>query len=137
MVERINKREGKLLARDELKRALEELKGAEILQDSSLYFKSVVSSYYSVYHAAKAALLLKGAIPKSHEGVERMFSLYYIKTGEFGIDTGKIIGRLMKLREEADYYPESVFRLEDSREALGLAKSFVEVIQGKLGKSLT
>ena len=137
MVERINKKEGKILARDELKRALEELKGAEILQDSSLYFKSVVSSYYSVYHAAKAALLLKGAIPKSHEGVERMFSLYYVKTGEFEIDTGKIIGRLMKLREEADYYPESVFRLEDSREALGLAKSFVEVVQGKLGKSLT
>ena len=60
MVERINKREGKLLARDELKRALEELKGAEILQDSNLFFKSVVSSYYAVYHAAKAALLLSG-----------------------------------------------------------------------------
>ncbi len=136
MVERINKREGKILARDELKRALDELKGAEILQDNGLYFKSVVSSYYSVYHGAKAALLLKGVIPKSHEGVERMFSLYYVKTSELGIDTGKIIGRLMKLREEADYYPESVFRLEDSREALGLAKSFVEAIQGKLVESL-
>jgi uncharacterized protein (UPF0332 family) len=137
MVERINKREGKLLARDELKRALDELRGAEILQENGLYFKSVVSSYYSVYHAAKAALLLKGVIPKSHEWIERMFSLYYIKTNEIGIDTGKIIGRLMKLREEADYYPEAVFRLEDSQEALGLAKSFVEAIQGKLGKSLT
>ena len=136
MVERINKREGKLLARDELKRSLDELKGAKILQENGLYFKSVVSSYYSVYHAAKAALLLKGLIHKSHEGVERMFGLYYVKTGEIGIDTGKIIGRLMKLREDADYYPESVFRLEDSREALGLAKSFVEAIQGKLGNSL-
>ena len=42
----------------------------------------------------------------------------------------------MKLREEADYYTESVFRLKDSQEALELAKSFVDAIRDKLGKSL-
>jgi len=36
-------------------------------------------STYSVYHAAKALLLLKGVVPQSHEGVERMFSLYLCK----------------------------------------------------------
>ena len=137
MVERINKREGKLLARDEFRRALDELKVAKVLLENELYFKSVVSSYYSVYHAAKAVLLLKGVIPRSHEGVERMFSLYYVKTGEIEIDTGKIIGRLTKLREEADYYPESTFRLKDAQEALEMAKSFVENIQEKLGRLLT
>jgi len=137
MVERINKKEGKLLARDEFRRALDELKGAKILQENELYFKSVASSYYSVYHAAKAVLLLKCVIPKSHEGVARMFSLYYVKTGEIEIDTGKIIGRLTKLREEADYYPESVFRLKDAQEALEMAKTFVENIQKKLGRLLT
>ena len=129
MVERINKREGKLLARDEIQRALDEIKVATVLQENGLYFKSVVSSYYSVYHAAKAALLLKGVLPKSHEGIERMFSLYYVKTGEITIDIGRIIGRLMKLRQEADYYPESVFRLEDSSDSLEMAQSFVEAIQ--------
>ena len=129
MVERINKREGKLLARDEIQRALDEIKVATVLQENGLYFKSVVSSYYSVYHAAKAALLLKGVLPKSHEGIERMFSLYYVKTGEITIDIGRIIGRLMKLRQEADYYPESVFRLEDSSDSLEMAQSFVETIQ--------
>jgi hypothetical protein len=48
-------------------------------------------TFYAVYHAAKAVLLLKGVIPRTHEGVERMFSLYYVKTKEIEIDIGKII----------------------------------------------
>jgi uncharacterized protein (UPF0332 family) len=56
MVERIGKEEGGILAKDEFQRALDELKSARILQDNKLYFKSIASSYYAVYHAAKAAL---------------------------------------------------------------------------------
>ena len=78
-----------------------------------------------------ARRFVKGVIPKTHEGAERMFNLYYIKTGEIEIDTGKIIGRLMKLREEADYYPESVFRLKDAQESLDMARAFVENVQEK------
>jgi uncharacterized protein (UPF0332 family) len=128
MVERIGKEEGKILARDEFQRASDELKASEVLQNNGLYFKSVVSSYYAVYHAAKAALLLKGVAPQSHEGVERMFSLYYVKTKEIEVDISRIIGRLMKLRGEADYYPESVFSLKDSSEALEMAKTFIDNI---------
>jgi uncharacterized protein (UPF0332 family) len=129
MVERISKEEGKILAREEFQRAQDELKSAKVLQDNELYFKSVASSYYAVYHTAKAALLLKGVVPQSHEGVERMFSLYYVKTNEIEVDIGKIIGRLMKLREEADYYPESVFSIKDSADAIEMANRFFENIQ--------
>lgn len=129
MVERISKEEGKILAREEFQRAQDELKSAKVLQDNELYFKSVASSYYAVYHTAKAALLLKGVVPQSHEGVERMFSLYYVKTNEIEVDIGKIIGRLMKLREEADYYPEAVFSIKDSADAIEMANRFFENIQ--------
>lgn len=129
MVERIGREEGRILAQDEFRRALDELKAARVLHDSAFYYKSVASAYYAVYHAAKAALLLKGISPKSHEGIERMFSLYYVKTGEIGIDTGKIIGRLMKLREEADYYPETPFSPEESLDILQKANEFVNVIK--------
>lgn len=129
MVERINQEEGKILARDEFQRALDEIKAAKVLQDNGLLFKSVVSSYYSVYHAAKAALLLKGVVPKSHEGVERMFGLYYVKTKIIEVDIGRILGRLMKLREEADYYPESLFSLKDSSTSIEMAENFIENIQ--------
>lgn len=118
MEERINKEEARIMAGDEIKRAAEELKSAKILHENNLYFKSVVSSYYAVYHAAKAALLLKGVFPRTHEGLERMFSLYYVRTNEIDVSMGRVLGRLMKLREEAEYYPESIFTGDDSLEAL-------------------
>lgn len=129
MVERIDKEEGKLLAQDELHRAIDELNAARILHENKFYYKTISTAYYSVYHAAKAALLLKGIAPQSHEGVVRMFSLYYVKVNEISIDIGKIIGRLMKLREEADYYPETSFSCDDSLDTLEKATMFVENIQ--------
>ena len=129
MVERINPEDAKLLARDEIQRAQEEITAAKVLKDNELFLKSVVSSYYAVYHGAKAALLNKGVSPKSHEGIERMFSLYYVKVNLIETDIGRIIGRLMKLREEADYYPETSFNLKDSSEAIEMAERFLENIR--------
>ncbi|ACI22069.1 MULTISPECIES: HEPN domain-containing protein [Thermodesulfovibrio] len=126
MVERISKKEALIRAKDEFKRAEEELKAANILQEKEFYYKSIVSAYYTVYHAAKALLLIKCVDPKTHEGVERMFGLYYIKTGDFDTKIGKVIGRLRKMREEADYYPEIPFDREDSKEAIVLAREFLE-----------
>jgi uncharacterized protein (UPF0332 family) len=126
VVERIDKEEGILRARDEIERAADELNAATVLQERGFYFKSVASSYYSIYHAAKALLLLRGIAPKTHEGVERMFSLYYIKTKEFDLAIGKSLGRLMKMREEADYYPEVPFIKEESAEAIKMATDFLE-----------
>ncbi|MBM4136116.1 MAG: HEPN domain-containing protein [Nitrospira sp.] len=126
MVERINKEEGALLAKGEIERAIDELNIAKVLQESGFYFKSIASSYYSIYHASKALLLLKGVDPKTHEGVERMFSLYYIKTKEFDLAVGKAIGRLMKMRQEADYYPEVPFTYEESVEAIQMATDFLD-----------
>ncbi len=126
MVERIDKEEALLRSKDELLRAEDEIRAAVLLEKEGFYFKSVVSSYYAIYHAAKALLLLKGVAPKTHEGVERMFGLYYIKTGEFDIKIGKVIGRLMKMREEADYYPEIPFTEDEALEAIEMAKGFLE-----------
>lgn len=126
MVERINKEEGILLAKGEIDRADEELNAARALQEKGFYFKSVVSAYYSIYHAAKALLFLKGVAPKTHEGVERMFGLYYIKTKEFDLTVGKFLGRLMKMREEADYYPDVPFTNDEAVEAIRMATDFLE-----------
>lgn len=126
MVERIDKEEGRLRAKDEIERASDELNAALVLHEKGFFFKSVSSAYYSIFHAAKALLLIKGVEPKTHEGIERMFSLYYIKTKEFDLAVGKTMGRLMKMREEADYYPEVPFTEEESDGAIKMAKIFVE-----------
>jgi len=49
----------------------------------------------------------------------------YVKTKETEVDMGKIIGRLMKLREEADYYPETPFSPDDSSDAIKKAEALV------------
>lgn len=126
MVERIDREEAFLRSKEELQRAEEELRAANLLLKEGFFFKSVVSSYYAIYHAAKALLLLKGINPKTHEGVERMFGLYYIKTGEFDIKIGKALGRLMKMREEADYYPEIPFTEDEAVLATEMAGDFLE-----------
>jgi uncharacterized protein (UPF0332 family) len=126
MVERINKEEGSLLAKSEIERAVDELNASKLLQEKGFFFKSVASAYYAIYHASKALLLLKGVVPKTHEGVERMFSLYYIKTEEFDLKVGKVLGRLMKMRQEADYYPEVPFTSEEAVEAIQMAADFLE-----------
>jgi hypothetical protein len=126
MVERINKEEGSLLAKSEIERAVDELNASKLLQEKGFFFKSVASAYYAIYHASKALLLLKGVVPKTHEGVERMFSLYYIKTEEFDLKVGKVLGRLMKMRQEADYYPEVPFSSEEAVEAIQMAADFLE-----------
>ncbi len=53
----------------------------------------------------------------------------YVKTKEIRVDMGKIIGRLMKLREEADYYPEATFRFDDSSDAIEKAEAFINEVK--------
>ena len=126
MVERIDKEQGILLSRIEIERAVEELSAAKALHENAIYFKSIASAYYAIYHASKALLLLKGIDPKTHEGVERMFGLYFIKTNEFDVSVGKALGRLMKMRQEADYHPEIPFTGDESTEAIQMAAAFIE-----------
>ena len=68
---------------------------------------------------------MKGIDPKTHEGVERMISLYYVKTKEIDLSAGKAVGRLMKMGQEADYYPEVPFSEEEAAEAIGAAEGFL------------
>jgi len=126
MVERIDKEEGRIRAIDEIERATAELNAALLLHEKDFFFKSVSSAYFSIYHAAKALLLIKGVEPKTHEGMERMFGLYYIKTKEFDLTVGKTLGRLMKMRQEADYYPEVPLTEDESDGAIKMAGDFVE-----------
>ncbi len=45
MVERIDREEGYLRAKEEINRAMEELKAGEVLKREGLYFKDIVKSF--------------------------------------------------------------------------------------------
>ncbi|BAA30401.1 HEPN domain-containing protein [Pyrococcus horikoshii] len=59
----------------------EELSSAYLLLENGKLRDSISRAYYSMFHAAKALLLLKGIDPRKHSGVIRMFGLHFVNSG--------------------------------------------------------
>ena len=98
---------------EELERAKEALKSADILFENDLIKDAMSRLYYFTLHYIKALLLTKGLEPKSHEGALRLLSLHFIKEGILEPNVAHIFSKLMKYIEEADYNPSYIFTKED------------------------
>ncbi|MFN2543404.1 MAG: HEPN domain-containing protein [Actinomycetota bacterium] len=82
-------------ARLELEHALEALEESRVLMMSGTMRGSISRLYYAVFHAARAALLVRGCYSKTHSGQITLFN------DTFG--EAVILGRLFELRGKADY----------------------------------
>jgi uncharacterized protein (UPF0332 family) len=111
----------------ELKRGDESLRSAEVLNNEGLCLDAMSRCYYALLHYARAMLLIRNIVPKSHHGVFLMFSQQFVKTNEVAQEYGKMLARQQKLREEADYATDSSFSQEDVTAALEDAKKFREL----------
>ncbi len=98
---------------EELARAEESHRSAELLFEKQLFNDGVSRLYYSVFHLVKALLLSKGLEPKSHEGSLRLLGMHFVKTGILQPSDSHLFARLMKYREEADYNPSYLFTSDD------------------------
>jgi uncharacterized protein (UPF0332 family) len=87
----------------ELRRAHQALRSAQLLLDANLLRDAVSRSYYSVLHAARAALLSQNIIPESHVGVRRLFGLTFVQRGLLESEFGHILRSEQDRRIEADY----------------------------------
>lgn len=105
-----NKREN---IQEEMQRAAEAKKAAELLFINGFIKDGVSKLYYFLLYGIRALLLTKGVEPKSHEGALRLFGLHFIKEGPFISKDSHIFSKLMKFREEADYNPAYIFAKED------------------------
>lgn len=119
--------------KEELARAEESLTSAEVLFKHGQLADAVSRLYYYVYHAVRALLLSKGLEPKSHEGMERLLGMHFIKPGVFPTGATHTFARLMKYREQADYNPSYVFTKDDyvqfKKDAEALHKSIVRFLK--------
>jgi len=59
--------------------------------------------YYAVFHAVHALFVMDGIYTKSHEGLNNLFSLHYIKTKKLDSKFGRLVANMENLREKADY----------------------------------
>lgn len=117
----------------ELERAEDCLKSAELLMNHEQYADAVSRLYYYLYHVIKALLLSKGFEPKTHEGSLRLLGLHFIKPGIFEPSLSHTYAKLMKYRGEADYNPSYVFTKDDytdfKKEAEVLHSQVIEFLQ--------
>jgi uncharacterized protein (UPF0332 family) len=106
-------------AEDELRRADKALASAHVLLDLPAPADAASRLYYAVFHAARAALTIRGVYSKTHSGLIGLF------VTEYG--PAPILNTLLKLRAAADYemaaFTEPQVRLLQRAEE---AASFVE-----------
>jgi len=99
--------------REELLRAEESMKAAELLFQSNLLNDAVSRLYYFALFCVRALLLTEGIEARSHEGALRLLSLHFVKPKIISTEIAHIFSRLMKYRGEADYNPSYVFTADD------------------------
>jgi len=95
---------GKKLVKKELKLAQEDLRiSLKSLLEGS-YKWSIIQSYYSMFHSARALLYSKNYREKSHfcliEGVRTLF----VEAGKINVSLIESLLEAKNLRETADYY---------------------------------
>ncbi len=121
--------------REEIQRASEAMKAAELLFENGFTKDAVAKLYYSLLYTVRAILLTEGLEPKSHEGALRLFGMHFVKHGVFQAGDSHVFSKLMKYREEADYNPSYVFIPEDfiefKREAQTLMHKIIAVLNEK------
>ena len=114
---------------DEWERGDEARRAADVLSREGLLRDAMSRAYYAALHYARALLLTKDEEPSTHEGVLRRVSLHFVKTGLMTVEEGKILGRLHKLREEADYGVERGYRPSEVGEEIQNVDRFRKAVE--------
>jgi len=76
---------------------------AGLLLDNKRYDGSVNRSYYAIFNAVRSLTALLGLDSLKHSGVISYFDRYFIKTGIFDRQFGKIVHTAFDVRQASDY----------------------------------
>jgi hypothetical protein len=115
----------KALILAEWHRAQDSLRAAELLTTEECYADAVSRTYYTILHAAKAALHAEGVAADSHASVRRMFGLHLIKSGQIDKAYAVDLGESFDDRLSADYDPEVEFSRTEARRECRIARHFL------------
>ena len=83
-------------------------------------------AYYGVFHAARALLFLLGIEARSHKAIVSLIGEHYVRSGRLTAAMGRLVSRLQRDREDADYAEGAVFTGEEASNIIGDADAFVE-----------
>ncbi len=130
----LNIKEKKTLSKYRFEKSKKLLDDAKLLLKEMRWESSVNRSYYSALNAAKAALILFGIDPKSHEGVKTMVSKKLVLDGLIPKEYGKWFRSLFFEREDADYADYVTIDKADAEEAFKNASKFIKKVDEVIKK---
>ena len=117
------------LAGYRIERANEMLEAAKKNLEIGQYKTSLNRSYYAIFHAMRAANILKGFDSSKHSGVIAYFNREYLKSGILEKSLSVIIKNSAFLREKSDYDDFFIASRKDAEKQLEDANAFVMVIE--------
>ncbi len=118
---------------EEMALAQDELEVAALLVTAGRFRIALTRAYFAVFHALRALLYSHGLEPRSHAGVHHLFNRHFVKPGPYEPDCSRVVARLQKYREEADYAQPFVVDEAGARQELEAASELVRRILGELG----
>ena len=117
----------------EWERALQSLRASEILMSESGHEEeTVTTSYYAIFHAAKAALFVQDIETSTHSGLRSMFGLHLVQTGDIEPQFATDLTESLDDRVKAEYNVFAHFSGEDARAEHHRARAFLERIRAFL-----
>lgn len=119
-------------ATSELGAAEEELRAAEHLLAAGFARVALTRAYYAAFHAARALLFSEDLAPRSHGGVQHLLNTHFVRAGRLEPATARLMARLQKYREEADYAQAFVVDDAGAREELQSARDLVARIEAMI-----
>lgn len=119
-------------AAEELAIAEDELVAAARLVDAGHARIGLARAYFAVFHAVRARLYADNLEPRTHAGVHHLWNTHLVRTGRYGPATSRLLARLQKFREEADYSRAFVVDEEGARDELAAAEALVVEIRSEL-----
>ena len=93
------------------------------------YYTAANRYYYACFHAIHALFVVNGLYTRSHEGLNVLFSLHFVKTGVFEPKYGSLVSRMEQLRDKADYNVLFEVSAEDLQSMRPTIHELIELIK--------
>lgn len=119
----------KRVARAHMVKARSKLEAAKRLFSDGFFEDAVSRAYYSMYHAAKACLILEDSSPRTHAGVISEFGRLFVVTGKVESSLGKALSAAKEDLEDSDYEVYSKINSKEVKKVLKEAEDFINVAE--------
>lgn len=123
------------LAGYRMERAKEMLSAAKDNLEIGQYKTSLNRSYYAIFHAMRAANILKGFDSSKHSGVIAYFNKEYLKEGIMDKSLSIIVKNSSFLREKSDYDDFFLASKKDAEKQVENARIFLAAVENYLNVS--